>query len=82
MESFQNQPKGIKEEMKAFELTGERSKSLEILYEALKTICHTSVLSEREFSKIVHFVAPRRSKMGDDMLSDLSFLKDYFAKTK
>ena len=64
IELVQNQPKGIKEEMKAFELTGERSKSLQLLYEALKTICPASVLSEREHSqKLYIFVAPRLNSL-------------------
>ena len=78
--SVPKQSRGIKEDMKAYELIGERSKNLQHFYDALQTICPCSVLSEREFSKAVHFLAPRRSRMGDDILCDLSFLKDYYEK--
>ena len=49
--------KSLSKQMKAFELTGDRSRHLEMLYQALLNVCPKSVACERTFSISGNFVS-------------------------
>ena len=68
----------IKNEMDLFRKTGTKSKHLTLLLEALDSIPPTSVESERAFSAAGLFITKIRSRLGDDTLDSLCFLKSYF----
>ena len=70
--------KAISKEMLVFEATGKRTTNLELLFQAFETIPPTSVESERAFSAAGLFVTKIRSRMSDDLLDTLCFLKAYF----
>ena len=72
----------IKKEWKGFDLLGQRSKNLELLFQALNSISPTSVPSEREFSKSSNIMTPFRSRFTDESLDSISILKDFFHKQK
>ena len=70
-------------QFKAFEANGERSPALDFLYHATLGVCPTSVELERTFSVGGQFVTKLRTRLGDKLLNNLVFLKQYFAsKTK
>ena len=52
--------------------------NLEKLYQALRSIPPTSVVSEQAFSISGSFVTKKRCRMSDDTLNDLCFLQGYF----
>ena len=70
--------KAISKEMMVFEATSKRTANLELLFNALETIPPTSVESERAFSAAGLFVTKIRSRMSDDLLDTLYFLKAHF----
>ena len=72
----------IKNEMDLFRKTGTESKHLTLLLEALDSIPPTSVESERAFSAAGLFITKIRSRLGDDTLDSLCFLKSYFRQLK
>lgn len=74
--------KTIKQEMGLFECGGNRGKVLEDIYRYLITIQPSSVQSERVFSIAGGFCSKVRSKLSDDSLNALVFLKSYFTKEK
>ena len=69
-------------EINLFEINGERTKNLQLLYDAIRTVKPTSTESERVFSLAGNFVTKIRSCLSDDSLNALVFLKSYFIKTK
>lgn len=68
----------LKKEMALFETGGSRGKMLEQAYQMLKSIPPTSVEAERAFSCANQFCSKLRSKLSDDTLNYLVFLKSYF----
>lgn len=70
----------LKKYFKIAEGTGQRSKELENLYQALLTIQPTSTNSERAFSTSGNFMTKIRSRLNTDTLNALVFLKFYFNK--
>ena len=72
----------IKNEMDLFIKTGTRSKHITLLLEALDSIPPTSVESERDFSATGLFITKIRSRLSDDTLDSLCFLKSYFRNLK
>ena len=72
----------IKNEMDFFRKTGTKSKHIRLLLEALDSIPPISVESERAFSAAGLFITKIRSRLGDDTLDSLCFLKSYFRKLK
>lgn len=70
----------LENEFKVFESTGQRSKRLDLLYEALKTIKPTSCESERAFSMVNLFLSDNRSRLSDKTINILSVLKSHFQK--
>ena len=68
----------MKKEMDLFQITGERSKNLELLYKILQNVAPTSVASERAFSISSNFVSKKRSRLSDKSIDNLCFLKGVF----
>ena len=65
----------VSKEMLVYEETGKRTTNLELLLNALETIPPTSVESERAFFAAGLFVTKIRSRMSNDLLNTLRFLK-------
>lgn len=74
--------KTLKAEFSIYESTNKRTKNLDLLFDALKTICPTSVPSERVFSISGNFVTKIRSSLSDRSVDALCFLKTYFLKNE
>ena len=72
----------LRKEFLALEATNKRTKNLELLYQALKTIKPSSVASERVFSISVNFVNKLRTQLNSKSIDVLCFLKSYFIKQK
>lgn len=68
----------IKKEMVLFENGGTRGKYLEGVYQALMTVQPTSVESERVFSSANYICSKIRSRLGDEILDVLVFLRSQF----
>lgn len=68
----------LKRELRLFDQTGQRGIYLTLIYKALLTITATSVESERSFSTAGRMKNKIRSKMGDDLLNNLTILNRYF----
>lgn len=64
--------------MSFFEGGGSKGKILQQVYNLLQTIKPTSVEPERAFSAAGLFCTKVRSRLGDDTLDALSFLRSYF----
>ena len=63
-----------------FEATGKRTENLDKLYNALLAIPPTSVEAERAFSTVGLFVVKLRSRLSDESIDALTFLKKYFSR--
>lgn len=68
----------IKKEMGLFEAGGSRGHHLQKSYEYLQIIKPTSVESERAFSSAGYFCTKIRSRLNDETISGLCFLRSYF----
>ena len=66
---------GIKREMSIYESTGVRTN--EKMYKALLTIPPTSVEAERAFSALGFFVTKLRTRLKDNTIDNLCFLRAY-----
>ena len=73
-------PKTLKAEFSVFEATNVRSKNLDLLFDALKTIKPSSVASERVFSISGNLVSKTRTRLSHRSVDTLCFLKSYFLK--
>lgn len=72
--------KVIQKELSLYELTGDLTPGLKMLFSALKSIKPTSTDSERVFSDSVNICSKRRSSLSDDSINELCFLKSYFRR--
>jgi hypothetical protein len=79
---FETLSSKIQKEMSLFENGGRRGDYLERTYSYLMTIKPTSVESERVFSSAGQFVTKIRSRLNDETLDELCFLKAYLQKHK
>ena len=70
----------MKDEIDLFRKAETKSKHLNLLLNALDSIPPTSVESERAFSAAGLFITKIRSRLGDDIIDTLCFLKSYFKK--
>lgn len=68
----------IKKELAIFEIEGDRGKNLERCYDSLNSIPPTSVESERVFSCCGKIATKIRSRLNDQSLDILCFLRSYF----
>ena len=72
----------IKKEMSLFDNGGTRGHHLTIVYNYLLTIPPTSVEAERAFSAAGLFSTKLRSKLADETLNSLCFLRAHFMKNE
>ena len=72
--------KNLQTEMALFENTNRRGDNLEKLNLVLRNISPTSVYCEQAFSIATSFITKLRSRLCDQSLDDLQFVKGYFAK--
>lgn len=70
----------IKAEMALHESTGSRGRCLETVYSYLLTIPPTSVEAERAFSAAGVFNTQLRSRLSDDSIDTLCFLRAYYSR--
>lgn len=73
-------PKTLKAEFSLFEATNKRTKNLDLLFDALKTIKPTSIASERVFSISGNIVSKIRTRLSHRSVDVLCFLKSYFLR--
>lgn len=79
---FETLSSKIQKEMSLFENGGRRGDYLERTYSYLMTIKPTSVESERAFSSAGQFATKIRSRLNDETLDELCFLKAYLQQHK
>lgn len=72
----------ILKEMALFENGGKRGEYLEDIYNRLMSIKPTSVEAERAFSAAGLFATKIRSRLGDQILCELCFLRGFFKPNK
>ena len=70
----------IKSEMNVFEMSGVRGRSLQLVYAYLISIPPTSVEAERAFSSAGLLCCKIRSRLYDDTLETLCFLRSHYRK--
>ena len=75
----QNQTE-FEQELSRYEQLGEMSASMEQLCEAIKSIRVSSVEAERVFSVSGCVVTKIRTRLGDETVDNLVFLKKYYGK--
>lgn len=68
----------FKMELDIFEGTGEKTKNISLLLDALKTVPPTSIESERAFSAAGLFINKLRTRLSDQSIDHLCFLKSYY----
>lgn len=68
----------IKQEMNHFESGGSKGPYLQFAYNALITIVPTSVEAERAFSAAGYLVSNIRSRLSDNTINTLTFLRSHF----
>ena len=68
----------IKKEMSLFEIEGIRPTYLEKLFKSLQTIRPTSVESERAFSSMGLFATRLRTRLSDENLDALVFMRQHY----
>lgn len=73
---------GIENDIKGFEGTKERTERLDMIFNALKTIQATSTAVERTFSVAGNFKTKIRSRLHENKLNMLVFLKYHFQNLK
>jgi hypothetical protein len=81
-EEIISNPKTLKAEFSGFGATNTRTKNLDVLFDALKTIKPSSVASERVFSIYDNFVSKIRTRLSHRSVDILCFFKSYFLKKK
>ena len=72
--------KVIRQEMTLFENGGNRGRYLQLVYDYLLSIPPTSVEAERAFSASGLICSRLRTRLGDETLDALCFLRSYFQK--
>lgn len=70
----------IKSEMALFESTGKRGSFLQAAYSNLLSIPPTSVEAERAFSAAGLFLTKLRSRLGDQSIDTLCFLRAFYGQ--
>jgi hypothetical protein len=79
-EEIVSNTKILKAEFSVFEATNKRTKNLDILFGALKTMKPSSVSSERVFFISGNFVSKIGTRFSHRSVDILCFLKSYFPK--
>lgn len=70
----------INAKLQLFEINGTKGPHLTFIYTSMMSIPGTSVESERAFSSAGYFCTKFRSRLSDDTLDVLCFLRSYFQK--
>lgn len=70
--------KVLKKEMTTFESDGVRGEYLSAIHDYLLTIKPTSVEAERAFSAAGYICSSIRSRLADDTINNICFLRSYF----
>lgn len=78
----QNDGKTLKSEFDIYLRTGSLGPNLSKLKNALFTIRPTTTQNERNFSVSGNFVSKKRTRLSDQTVNDLCFLKFYFTKIR
>ena len=72
----------IKTEMSVFETSGVRGRCLQLVYSYLLAIPPTSIEAERAFSAAGLLCTKVRSRLGDNTLDTLCFLRTFYRSRK
>ena len=72
----------IKAEMALFDSTGKRGSCLQTVYSYLLTVPPTSVAAERAFSEARMFTTTLRSRLSDNSIDTLCFLRAFYLRAK
>ena len=72
----------VKAEMAVFEVSDKRGRCLEAVYNYLLTVPPTSVEAERAFSAAGLICTKLRSRLDDDTVDTLCFLRAYYQSRK
>lgn len=70
----------LRNELKLYEKTGEKTQNVERLIGAFNTVKPTSTQNERNFSTAGNFVSKKRTRLSDEAIDSLCFLKHHFGK--
>jgi hypothetical protein len=70
----------LKKEMAVYESEGVRGENLSLVYDYPMTLKPTSVEAERAFSAAGYICSSLRSRMGDNTINTICFLRSYFQK--
>ncbi|KAF2894217.1 hypothetical protein ILUMI_11942, partial [Ignelater luminosus] len=70
----------LKKEMACFESDGIRGQYLTLAYNYILTVQPTSVEAERAFCAAGYICSSLRSKLGDDIINTICFLRAHFQK--
>ncbi len=71
----------ILKKMIVYENEGVRGKNLSLIYDYLMALKPTSVEAERSFSAAGYICSSLRSRLGDNAINAICFLRSYFQKT-
>ena len=74
--------KHISKELEVFEVTSERTKNIDLLYDAIQSVPPTSVESERAFSAAGIFVTKLRTRLSDKSINAICLLRGYYISDK
>ena len=74
--------KHISKELEIFEITAERTKNIDLLNDAIRSVPPTSVESERAFSAAGLFVTKLRTRLSDKIINALCLLRGYYNSDK
>lgn len=74
--------KTLKKEMSSYEIEGVRGKNLSLMYDFLITVKPTSVEAERAFSAAGYICNSLRSRLGDNTINTICFLRSFFQTQK
>ena len=69
-------------ELDIFEITSERTKNIDLLNDAIRSVPPTSVESERAFSAAGHFVTKLQTQLSDKNINVLCLLRGYYDSDK
>lgn len=74
--------KVLKKEMTAYKTDGVKGKYLTLMHDYLLTLKPTSVEAERAFSAAGYICSSIRSRLGDNTIDAICFLRSFFQKEK
>ena len=72
----------ISKELEVFEITSERTKNIDLLYDTIQSVPPTSVESEMTFSAAGLFVTKLRTRLSDKSINAICLLRGYYNSDK